>query len=95
MAALFISSFFTSSAKFNESDAGNVSLFQIKVFSRNIKETTLARYFIIVIRTLVLRDKSLGNILQQDSVVFPSCKPPCFSPSLTFMLDKDSLNKFR
>ena len=40
-----MSSFFTSSAKFSEFDAGNVILFQIKVFSRNMKETTLARFF--------------------------------------------------
>ena len=43
---LFVSSFSTSFAKFSEFDAGNVILFPIKVFGRNIKETTLARYFI-------------------------------------------------
>ena len=42
---LIMSSFFTSSAKFSEFDAGNVILFQIKVFGRNMKETTLARFF--------------------------------------------------
>ena len=41
---LYISSFFTSSAKFSKFDAGNVILFQIKVFGRNIKETTPERY---------------------------------------------------
>ena len=41
-------SFTTSSARFSEFDAGNVILFQIKVFARNIKGTTLARYFIKV-----------------------------------------------
>ena len=46
---LFISSFFTNSAKFIKFGAGNGVLFQIKVFGRNIKETTLARYFIKVI----------------------------------------------
>ena len=45
---LFISSFFISSANFSKFDAGNVILFQIKVFGRNIKETTLARYLIKV-----------------------------------------------
>ena len=43
-----MSAFSTSSAKFSKFDAGNVILFQIKVFGRNIKETTLARYFIKV-----------------------------------------------
>ena len=42
---LFISSFLATSAKFNKFDAGNVVLFQVKVFGRNIKETYLARYF--------------------------------------------------
>ena len=42
---LFISSFSTSFAKFSEFDAGNVILFQIKVFGGTIKETTLSRYF--------------------------------------------------
>ena len=41
-----MSSFLTSSAKFSKFDAGKVILFQIKVFRRNIKETTLGRYFI-------------------------------------------------
>ena len=45
---LFISSFSTSSTKFSEFDAGNVILFQVKIFGRNIKETMLARYFIKV-----------------------------------------------
>ena len=40
-----MSSFSTNSAEFSESDAGNVILLQIKVFSRNIKEAKLARYF--------------------------------------------------
>ena len=38
-----------SSARFREFDAGNGILFQIKVFARNIKETTLERHFIKVI----------------------------------------------
>ena len=45
---LFIDSFTTSYARFNEFYAGNVILFEIKVNVRNIKETTLARYVIKV-----------------------------------------------
>ena len=44
----FVRSFTISSARFNEFDSRNVILFQIKVFGSNIKETTLARYFIKV-----------------------------------------------
>ena len=44
----FISSISTSSATFSKFDALNVILFQIKVFGRDIKETTLAKYFIKV-----------------------------------------------
>ena len=36
----------TSSARFSEFDPGDVILFQIKVFARNIKETMPANYFI-------------------------------------------------
>ena len=43
---LLVSSFTTSSARFTECDSKNVIFFQIKVFDRNVKETTLARYFI-------------------------------------------------
>ena len=43
---VFFSSFFISSASCSEFDTGYVILFQIKVFSRKIKETALARYFI-------------------------------------------------
>ena len=39
---LFVNSFTTSSARFSESDIRNVILFQIKIFGRNIKDTTLA-----------------------------------------------------
>ena len=35
-------------ARFSELDSGNEILFQIKGFGRNIKETTIARYFIKV-----------------------------------------------
>ena len=42
----FVSSFSTSATKFSELDAGIKILFQIKLFSRNTKEATLARYFI-------------------------------------------------
>ena len=38
-------SFATNSAKFSEFDSRNVTLFQINVFGRNIKETMLARLF--------------------------------------------------
>ena len=48
MEILFISSFFTNSARFIEFDTGNVILFQVKVFGRNIKEITLGKYFIKV-----------------------------------------------
>ena len=41
-------SFTTSCTRFSEFYAGKVILFQIKVSTRNIKETTLARYFIKV-----------------------------------------------
>ena len=40
--------FTTSYARFSVFYTGNVILFQIKVNARNIKETTLARYFIKV-----------------------------------------------
>ena len=55
---LFRSSFSTSSTKFTEfdADAGNVILFQIKGFGRNITESTLAMYFIKVTAPLVLCD---------------------------------------
>ena len=45
---LFRGSFSTSTAKFNKFDDGDVIFFQIKVSARNIKETTLLRYFIKV-----------------------------------------------
>ena len=53
---LSISTLFTSSARFSEFDTGNSSLFQIKVFDRNIKETTLASYSQKKLCALVLRD---------------------------------------
>ena len=45
LAESFIGSFTISSASFSEFDAGNVILYQITVFDRNIKETTLSSYF--------------------------------------------------
>ena len=45
---LFASSFCTNSVKFREFDTRNLILFQIKVFGVNIKETTLAKYFMKV-----------------------------------------------
>ena len=41
---LFLGSFTTSSEKFTKFDANNAILFQIKIFGKNIKETTLASY---------------------------------------------------
>ena len=49
---LFISPFTTSSARFTEYDTRNVVSSQIKVSGRNIKETTLAKYFIKVTASL-------------------------------------------
>ena len=43
-----MSSFSISSVKFSQFDAGNVILLKIKVFGRNIKETSPARYFLKV-----------------------------------------------
>ena len=45
---MFISSFATSYARFSKFYARDVILFQIKVNTRNNKETTLAKYFIKV-----------------------------------------------
>ena len=81
---LFISLFSTSSAKLNEFDSGNVIFFQIKVFGRNIKETTLPRCFVKVTarpsftQLRVIRRKnrihwiSKQKIYYKDSVVSPS-----------------------
>ena len=44
----YVSSFSTNSARFSKFDSRNVILFQIKVSGRNIKETSLVRYFIKV-----------------------------------------------
>ena len=49
-----MSSCSTSSAKFSKFDAENIILFQIQVFGTNIKEITLARYFIKVTSRLIL-----------------------------------------
>ena len=51
---LFIRSFTTSSARFSEFDDGNMILFQIKFFGRNIKETALARCFIKVMHLILI-----------------------------------------
>ena len=45
---IFLEMLTTSSARFSESDIRNVILFQIKIFGRNIKDTTLASYLIKV-----------------------------------------------
>ena len=53
---LFISSFSTNFAKFSKFDAGNVILFPIKVFGRNILQTTPARYYIkVTVRPSLMR----------------------------------------
>ena len=49
-----MSSCSTSSAKFSKFDAEKIILFQIQVFGTNIKEITLARYFIKVTSRLIL-----------------------------------------
>ena len=49
MKIVFFSLFTVSFASLSEIDARNAILFQIKVFNRKIKETTIARYFIQVI----------------------------------------------
>ena len=43
---LSVSSFTASYVRLSESESRNVIFFQIEVFYRNIKKTTLARYFI-------------------------------------------------
>ena len=45
---LFVSSFTTSSTRFSKFGIHNLIFFQIKVFGRNITDTSLARYFIKV-----------------------------------------------
>ena len=56
-------SFFISSGKLSEFDAGNVILLQIKVFGRNIKEATLPRYFIkVTARPSCMRLRAIGWI---------------------------------
>ena len=58
---LFMRSFFISSGKLSEFDAGNVILLQIKVFGRNIKEATLPRYFIkVTARPSCMRLRAIG-----------------------------------
>ena len=81
---LFVSSFTTNSTRFSNFDIRNMILFQMKVFGRNIKETTLARYFIKVtarpsfkqLRVIRQRDRvhliSKCKISYKDSVVSPS-----------------------
>ena len=43
-----LSSFATSSGKFNKFGASNLIIFQVKVFGKNIKGTTPVKYFIKV-----------------------------------------------
>ena len=80
---LFVSSFTTSSARFSVFDIQNVALFQTKVFGRNIKETTLARYFIkVTVRPSFTRSRvtmqiniKMENISQRFSCI-SLFKPP-------------------
>ena len=81
---LFVSSFTTNSTRFSNFDIRNMILFQMKVFGRNIKETTLSRYFIKVtgrpsfkqLRVIRQRDRvhliSKCKISYKDLVVSPS-----------------------
>ena len=72
---LFISSFPTISANFSKFGAGNIILFQIKVFLRNIEETMLARYFIKVsarssfARLMVIRQKKKKKKKKKKKII--------------------------
>ena len=69
-------------ARFSKFNSQNVILFQIKLFVRNIKETTLGRYFIkvtacptrlsVIRRTIELIKYRNGNISYNDSVILSS-----------------------
>ena len=88
---LFVSSFTTNSTRFSNFDIRNMILFQMKVFGRNIKETTLARYFIKV--TARPSFKQLRVIRQRDRVhLISKCKisykDSVVSPSYLTLLDK-------
>ena len=84
MQILFVGSFTASSTRFIEFDAGNMILFQIKVYGRNIKGTTVAKYFIKVtarssftrLRVICRINRShqilKWKISYKDSVVPPS-----------------------
>ena len=67
-------------------DAGNVILFQIKVFGRNINATALSRYLIkVTARSSSTRLRVLGqslntkieNVLQRFSYISFFFKSPC------------------
>ena len=75
----------TSSGKFSKFDAGDVILFEIKVFSRNMKEATLARCFIkVTVRPSFTRLKvikrineiKIENTLQRFSCISVFFKSP-------------------
>ena len=86
---LFVSSFTTNSTRFSNFDIRNMILFQMKGFGRNIKETTLARYFIKV--TARPSFKQLRVIRQRDRVHLISkwkiYKDSVVSPSYLTLLD--------
>ena len=88
---LFVSSFTTNSTRLSNFDIRNMILFQMKVFGRNIKETTLTRYFIKV--TARPSFKQLRVIRQRDRVhLISKCKisykDSVVSPSYLTLLDK-------
>ena len=60
---LLISPFSTSPTKSSEFDVVNMMLFQVKVFDRKIKETTLAKYFIkVTVRPSFTRLRTIRRI---------------------------------
>ena len=84
---LFIGSFTNSCARFSVFHAGNVILFQIKANAKNIKETTLAMYFIKVttrpsftrLRVITGINRfhmKIENMLQRFSCISFLSKPP-------------------
>ena len=83
MKILFVSSFATSSASFSKLDS-RMFLFQIKVFGRNIRETTQPRYFIKV--TACPSFTQLRVIRQINQNQNGKCyKDPAVSPYLSLL----------
>ena len=87
---LFVSSFTTNSTRFSNFDIRNMILFQMKVFGRNIKETTLARYFIKVTgrpsfkQLRVIRQRGRVHLISKCKI---SYKDLVVSPSYLTLLD--------